>query len=182
MGIIQILIISFAVGLDAFGVAVSLGITGVKTRKSKLLFSLSFGFFQFLFAFLGGFTGEVFTTHVAIIPKVIGGIVISIVGVLMIKEGFEERNEKIKIENKLYIILGISVSIDSLIIGFTLFGTLKSIILLRYTLIIGIVAFIMTIIAFVLSKYLKNIPIINRYANYIGGVIMFFFGMKMMFS
>lgn len=181
MGVIQLLIISFAVGLDAFGVALSLGITGVNTRKSKFLFSLSFGFFQFLFAFFGGFTGEVFITYVAIIPKVIGGVIISIVGVLMIKEGFEEKNEKMKIENKLYFILGISVSIDSLIIGFTMFGALKSVMLLRYTLIIGIVAFIMTMMAFVLSKYLKNIPIINRYANYIGGVILFFFGMKMMF-
>ena len=44
---------------------------------------------------------------------------------------------------------------------------------------IGLVALILCIIAFLIAKYLRKINIISRYADYVGGIILIIFGLKM---
>lgn len=82
----------------------------------------------------------------------------------------------------MYIILGISVSIDAAVVGFTVFNKINSnYIIILQSLFIGIITFIISNIGFLVAKVLKRIELIKRYANYIGGVILVLFGIKMMF-
>ena len=82
----------------------------------------------------------------------------------------------------MYFILGISVSIDALVVGFTaLNGSLDAARLLQDTGIIGLVTLILSLMAFYLGRYAKRITIVAKYADYIGGAILILFGMKMMF-
>jgi len=81
----------------------------------------------------------------------------------------------------MYLILGVSVSIDAMVVGFTVLNNITNVILLKDTLFIGGVTLVMVAIAFIISKYLKKIELIGRYADYIGGVILIIFGLKMMF-
>lgn len=178
----SLLIIAMALSLDAFGVALSIGLNPEIKYKSKLIFSSSFGFFQFLFAFVGSIAGYYFVNYISSLPEVIGGVVIAIVGVIMINDGMNHKEECILFSPKMYIILGASVSIDALVVGFTALGTINSFsLILLYTIVIGTVTLIMSSLAFIIAKHLKKISIVARYADYIGGIMLLLFGLKMMF-
>ena len=43
-----------------------------------------------------------------------------------------------------------------------------------YTIVIGAVTLIMSLLAFVIAKHLKKISIVARYADYIGGIMLVF--------
>ncbi|MFD3156007.1 manganese efflux pump MntP family protein [Haloimpatiens sp. FM7330] len=181
MSFYSLTLIALALSFDAFGVAISLGISGLKTRE-RLMYIFSFGFFQFLCALGGAYAGFFFNTYIVSVPKILGGIIIAIVGIIMLKEGFEEGNNKFIENKKAYLILGISVSIDAMVIGFTALNNIYSnFIIFRDALYIGIVTWIMTSIAFAICKYLKKIKAISAYADYIGGIILIIFGIKMIF-
>ena len=182
MNFISLIFISLALSLDAFGVALCIGLNNQVKRENKIKFALSFGFFQFLFAIIGAYGGFLFNTYIAAIPNVIGGITICIVGIMMIKEGYNNQGDCPLLNPKMYIIIGISVSIDAMVIGFTTLNNIgSSYQILRNTMFIGITTFIMSILAFIISRYLKKIQLLEKYANYIGGIILILFGIKMMF-
>ncbi|MEW8956301.1 manganese efflux pump [Clostridium sp.] len=181
MELYSLMLIAIALSLDAFGVALSIGLNCEVKTSSKILFILSFGFFQFFLSFLGAYIGYIFTSFAAV-PNIIGGMIISIIGVMMIKEGFENKEECILLKKRMYLILGVSVSIDALVVGFITLNTIKDIgPLLSSTLIIGVTTLILTSFAFILSKYLNKIQFISKYADFIGGGILIIFGLKMMF-
>lgn len=182
MGLGDLLLVALAVSLDAFGVALCIGLNDKATKVQKLLFGISFGFFQFLFSLLGGFGGKFFTEKVASVPSVIGGIIIAIVGIMMIKEGLENKGECPILHPKMYLVLGISVSIDAIVVGFITLSNITAVYtLISYTLLIGAITLVMCIIAFIISRYLSKIELIGKYADYIGGVILILFGLKMIF-
>jgi len=182
MSLYSLLIIALALSLDAFGIAICIGLNDGVKLKNKLEFILSFGFFQFLFSILGAYAGILFNIYVTSVPNIIGGTIISLVGLLMIKEGFENKGKCPLINPKMCIILGISVSIDALVIGFTVLNKVpNNLQLFQYTLIIGLVTLIMSTFAFFIAKYLKTIEFVGKYADYIGGIILIIFGIKMMF-
>jgi len=174
--------IAIALSLDAFGVAICIGLNNQVRRNSKFGFAFSFGFFQFLFSLIGAYFGVLFTRYVANVPEVIGGIVIALVGALMIKEGYENNGECPLIKPSMYFVLGMSVSIDAMVVGFTAFHEITNMIdILTNTLFIGVVTLFMSIGAFFLSRYLKKIDTVGKYADYLGGIILIIFGIKMIF-
>ncbi|WP_127836505.1 manganese efflux pump MntP [Clostridium prolinivorans] len=180
--IFSIFTIAVGLSLDAFGTAVCIGLNNHIRKNNKYLFALSFGFFQFLFSLIGSYLGFWFNTKIAAIPETIGGIIIGIVGIMMLKEGYDNKGECPLIKPSMYIILGVSVSIDAMVVGFTVFHNINNIfIMLKYTIFIGIVTLIASIGAFFISKYLKKINAVYKYADYLGGVILILFGLKMIF-
>ncbi|PJI07367.1 MULTISPECIES: manganese efflux pump MntP [Clostridium] len=182
MNFYSLFVIAVALSLDAFGIAISIGLDNCVKRKNKVMFSLSFGFFQFLCTFVGAYAGFIFNTYIVAVPQIIGGIIIAFVGIFMIKDGFEHKEEKLLLSAKMYFILGISVSIDAAVVGFTVFNKLSSnFFIFMDSVFIGIVTFVLSVIAFIISRYLKKIDLVCKYADYIGGVILVIFGLKMMF-
>lgn len=182
MSLYSLLFIAVALSLDAFGVALCIGLNNTIKFNNKILYACSFGFFQFLFSFLGAYAGFFFNRYIVSVPEVIGGILIALVGVLMIKEGFQNNRECPYLKPGMTIVLGISVSIDAMVIGFTALNNISNnIIILLNTLIIGVVTFIISCIGFYMARYLKRIYIVGKYADYIGGIILIIFGLKMMF-
>lgn len=178
----SLFLIAIALSLDAFGVALSIGLNPEIKNRNKLIFSISFGFFQFLFSLIGSLSGYYFVNCIGSLPEVIGGVIIAIVGVIMINDGMEHKEQCILFSPKMYIILGASVSIDALVVGFTALGTRKSYSLIfGYTMVISTVTLIMSALAFVIAKHLKKLSIVARFADYIGGIILILFGIKMMF-
>lgn len=179
--IYSLFIISLALALDAFGVSLSIGLNPAVKRKSKIWFCISFAFFQFLLSYIGAFLGYLFNTYILSIPKIIGGIIIAIVGILMLKEDMDNNNN-ILINKKMYLILGISVSIDAAVIGFTALNSITVFfVLLEATVFIGLITLIMCITAFIIANHLRKINVISKYADYVGGVILILFGLKMIF-
>ena len=181
MDLYSLFTIALALSLDAFGVALCIGLNSRTRVSNKVGFIISFGLFQFLFSYIGAYAGLLFNMYVAAMPSIIGGMLISFVGVLMIKEGIENQSKCPILKPKMYFILGISVSIDAMVVGFTVFNNISVSILLKNTLFIGGITLVMSALAFIISKYLKKIEIIAKYADYIGGIILMIFGLKMMF-
>lgn len=182
MDIVALLLISIALSLDACGIALCIGLNKKVSIKERVGFILSFGFFQFLLALLGAILGTVFTKYIASIPNVAGGIVIAIVGLLMVNDGRKNEGKCILLRKGIYFILGISVSIDAMVIGFTVLSSIKSFsTIIVATLIIGLVTIINSILSFYIARYLKKIELLSRYADYIGGIILIIFGLKMIF-
>lgn len=176
----DLMMISIALGSDAFGVALSLGFNKKINRYNALAFVISFSFFQFLFAYIGGLLGNAFNKHIFAIPSIGGGLIILTLGIIMINEGIKRNENIIKINLSAIIILGICVSIDALLAGFSTLNIIKfNLILLYSSLIIGITTFSMCIIAFTISKYSKKIYFINNYSSIIGGIILIILGIKM---
>lgn len=182
MSFYSLFLIGLALSLDAFGVALCIGLNNNVTLRYKGLCSASFSFFQFLFSLVGAYIGFLFNTYIVDVPEIIGGVIIAGVGLLMVKEGMENKQECALIKPGMWIILGISVSIDALVVGFTALNHISNVfIMLNSTLLIGLITMIMTIFAFMITRHLRKIEIIGKYADYIGGVILILFGIKMMF-
>lgn len=182
MSLRDVIIIALALAMDAFGVTLGIGLNPILKREHKIKFVLSFAIFQFLFTYIGGSLGYLFDTYVTCIPSIAGGIIMGIVGVLMIIDGFKEKENNILIKNSICIMLGISVSIDALVIGFTVFHCLGgSLILCVDSILIGLITMLISTIGFFTCKYIKKINFIARYANFLGGVALIFFALKMIF-
>lgn len=180
MNIISVLIIGLALSMDAFGVSLAIGINDEKDKNKYIIL---FGLFQFLFAFCGGYLGCLFDTYIVSIPKVVGGIIIGIVGFLMILEGRKEDKSKISEASYMAIILSISVSIDALVVGFTTLHRVGGVnLLMLYSCSIGLITNLMCTISFIISKYLKRIQFISKYSELFGGIILICFGLKMIFT
>jgi putative Mn2+ efflux pump MntP len=181
MDLYPLFTIALALSLDAFGVALCIGLNSQTKLVNKIGFIISFAVFQFLFSYIGAYAGFLFNTYVATMPSIIGGMIISFVGVVMIKEGIENGGKCPLLKPKMYFILGMSVSIDAMVVGFTVLNNITKVILFKDTLFIGGITLIMCILAFIISKYLKKIEVVGKYADYIGGIILIIFGLKMMF-
>lgn len=182
MDIYSLFFIALALSLDAFGVMLCIGLNKRLPIRNKFLFILSFGFFQFLFSYLGAYAGLFFNVYIVAVPKIVGGVIIALVGLLMVKEGMEKDDCKVLNDRKMYYILGISVSIDAAVIGFTVLNNISNHMnTFLQTIFIGLITLIMCTLSLLISKYLRKIDLIAKYADYLGGVILIIFGIKMIF-
>ena len=133
MGVIELLLLSIGLAMDAFAVSVCKGISMKKINcKKSCIIGLWFGGFQALMPTIGYFLGSAFES--------LGGN--------MIKEAFckekedEESNDDISF--KTMFVLAVATSIDALAIGIT-FAFLKVNLLLAISM-IGIITFVISII------------------------------------
>ena len=183
MNIKDILIVGVALAMDAFGVTISIGLNKRVNRSKKIGFIISFALFQFLFFFSGAIMGFLFEKYIIAIPNIIGGTAIGTVGAMMIKERFEKNeNEDLVLKNIMYLILGVSVSIDALVVGFTTIGTTISYgIIFLDSIFIGIITLIICTSGFYFCRFIRKINFITQYSDFLGGIILIIFAFKMIF-
>lgn len=176
-------LIAMALAMDAFGVTLVIGLNSSVKRIHKIKFIASFAFFQFFFAYFGSVMGHLFDIYITNIPSLAGGIIMSIIGIIMIMDGLNEKENEVLVKNSTCVILGISVSIDALVIGFTAFHSLgMSIVMFVNSIFIGLVTAFMCTCGFIICNYIKKIEFIKKYANFFGGIALILFGLKMIFG
>ncbi|MGM0507982.1 MAG: manganese efflux pump MntP family protein [Fusobacteriota bacterium] len=180
----NIFLISFALSLDAFGLALGIGCGKKSKLYEKFSLTFSFGFFQGFLAFLGAILGGFISQYFFNISGYLSGIIIIIIGVLFIKEGLENTEECLYLNLTLwtFITLGVSVSIDALGVGFSLLYQYSFMAIFINTLVIGVITSIMTGISFLLVGHIKKIILVEKYSDYIGGVILIILGLKMVIT
>ncbi|MCE5222231.1 MAG: manganese efflux pump [Clostridium sp.] len=182
MNLYDVIIIAIALAMDAFGVTLGIGLNPILKKENKIKFVLSFAFFQFLFTYIGGSLGYLFDTYITNISSIAGGIIMGIIGILIIIDGFKEREKELLIKNSTCIILGVSVSIDALVIGFTAFHQVsRNLLLCVNSVLIGLITLFICTLGFFICRYMKRIKFIARYANFFAGIALIFFGLKMIF-
>ena len=181
MGVIELLLLSIGLAMDAFAVSVCKGISIKKINcKKSCIIGLWFGGFQALMPTIGYFLGSAFESLVTNIDHWIAFILLGIIGGNMIKEAFckekedEESNDDISF--KTMFVLAVATSIDALAIGIT-FAFLQVNIWIS-AIIIGIVTFAISIIGVKIGNEFGDRY--ERRAETVGGFILIFMGVKIL--
>lgn len=183
MGLREVILIGVAMAMDALGLSICLGINPILKRKNKWGFIASFAFFQFLFIFLGGVAGNLFDTYIVAIPNMIGGIVIALIGIIMIFEAFKknDKDDSVLIKKSMYLILGMSVSVDALVVGFTSFFEVNALLLFIDAILVGLITLLICTTGFFLCRYIRKVDFICKYADLLGGIILLILALEMIF-
>ena len=179
MGILEIVLISIGLAMDAFAVAVCKGLSMKKMEwKKAVIVAFYFGGFQALMPAIGFFLGVSFEELVTKVDHWIAFILLGIIGINMIKEAFDKEKETINdsIDIKTMIVLAIATSIDALAVGIT-FAFLKVDLLTAVTL-IGVITFALSLIGVKIGN--KFGDKYERKAELIGGIILILMGLKIL--
>ena len=177
--IISTSLISIALAMDAFSVSITKGFTQKQITNSQILYyGLFFGGFQALMPILGYFCGNIIASIVESLAPVIGFILLLIIGLNMIRESLSSDDEELTdyFSFKEVTLLAIATSIDAFAVGITI-ALLKDPIIIS-AIIIGIVAFIFSIIGVFIGKKLGHI--FGDKFQIFGGVILILIGIKIL--
>lgn len=178
MGVLELILIAVGLAMDAFAVSVCKGLSMPKMEwKKAVVIGLYFGGFQALMPLIGYILGVGFEDKIKSIDHWIAFILLVFIGMNMIKEAFEIKEESNdKIDFKTMIILAIATSIDALAVGVT-FAFLNVNIMLAISL-IGIITFIISMIGVKIGNVFGD-----KYetkAELAGGFILIFLGAKIL--
>ena len=148
-----------------------------KVKKYALILALAFGFFQALMPAIGYFAGSHFTDYIQPIDHWIAFILLSFIGINMIREGKKKKKTMKKDTSLAYkdvLILAIATSIDALAVGVS-FAFLK-VNLLEAVLTIGCTTFILSFFCVLFGKKLGSL--FEKYAEFLGSGILILLGLK----
>lgn len=179
MGIIELIILSIGLAMDAFAVAICKGLSMSKMKwKNAVVIGTYFGFFQAFMPLLGYFLGVSFQDKITNIDHWIAFILLSVIGINMIKEALSKDDEKQSdsIKFKDMIILAIATSIDALAIGIT-FAFLRVNVWLAISL-IGIITFAISVAGVKIGNIFGNKY--EKKAELAGGIILILLGLKIL--
>lgn len=184
MGIIELLLLSLGLAMDAFSVSVCKGLSMKKIDyKGAAVTALFFGVFQAGMPMIGYFLGSYFEKFISTYSHWIAFVMLGFIGGKMIYEvikGEDEDNgfREYKLDIKELLILSVATSIDALAVG-VIFAAQKTNLLLSVS-VIGGITFITCLIGVIIgnrfgSKYEKK-------AQLAGGIVLCLIGVKLLLN
>lgn len=191
--LLTIILVAVVLGLDAFSLSLGLGLQG-RARAYGLKFSAMVGLFHIIMPLIGLNLGLTVGKFLGIWASRLGAVILAYIAVDFIIKGYREsrpHNYSFK-EGKSIIaqpndsnrenwgnmlLLGISVSIDALTVGFSL-GTFKMPIIIT-VIIMGMVAAIMTMLGFIGGRIFSRL--VGSYAQMAGGLVLAALAIKLLF-
>ena len=180
MDFISTLLIAIALAMDAFSVSLTKGFTLKKITKTQVLwFAIFFGGFQAFMPILGWLGGIQLEWVITTFAPWIAFILLLLIGLNMIRESFSNEEGEENSDNfsfKELTLLAIATSIDAFAVGIT-YAVLKTDILIP-VIMIGVTAFIFTIIGLYLGKKIGNY--FGDKFEILGGAILILLGVKIL--
>ena len=179
MGIIELVVLSIGLAMDAFAVSICKGLSMPRMKwKNAIIIGLYFGYFQALMPALGYLLGVNFQDRISNIDHWVAFILLAVIGINMIKEAISKDNDvhNDSIKFKDMIVLAIATSIDALAIGIT-FAFLNVNLILAISL-IGVITFIISVLGVKVGNIFGD-----TYANkaeFAGGIILLLLGLKLL--
>lgn len=172
--------IAFSLNFDTFSVSIVEGAQA--THKPTIIKSLKVAFIfatvQVLLAYLGALLGMGFKTFITNTDHWIAFLLLSAIGIKMIKESLQKENCESKTNSSTnfnsLVFLAIATSIDALIVGITIAFMKESTI--SYMLSIGIITFFVSYFGYHSGRGLKKIC--GNHVKAIGGLILIVIGLK----
>jgi len=180
MSLVTLIALAIALGTDAFSLCIGIGLAGVNRRQVAVL-SLTVLVFHVVMPMLGWFAGELVGDLLGRAAAVAGALLLVYLGIKMLRETWprsqeqEKKPVRINLNTAGVLLLGASVSMDALSVGFTL-GTHKADLLLTAA-VIGVVAGLMTFAGLVFGRCLGSW--IGEKAQLLGGLVLIAIGVKM---
>ena len=183
MGIFELLIIAIVLSLDAFAVSVCKGLATQNIKPRHLISAgLWFGGFQALMPTIGYFLGAAFESYITSIDHWVAFILLSLIGVNMIKESFgdtEENSANDSFSAKTMLVMAVATSIDALAVGITFAFTVETVRHLIFAVSsIGVITFIFSATGVKLGSIFGTKY--NKKATFTGGVILIILGLKLL--
>lgn len=181
MDLISTLLIAVALAMDAFSVSLTKGFTMPEIRKSQILwFAIFFGGFQSLMPCIGYLAGMQLEWLISTFAPWVAFILLALIGTNMIRESFAEDGEgkSDKFSFKELTLLAIATSIDAFAVGVT-YAVLKEEVIIPI-IIIGVVAFVFTIIGIWLGKKIGNY--LGDKFEILGGVVLILLGIRILLN
>ncbi len=179
MDFLSIFLIAIGLGMDAFAVAIGTGVTIGKLSFGPVFrLSFHFGFFQFLMPVIGWLAGRTVSGYMAEYDHWIAFGLLLLVGSKMISDSFREGEVKRSDPTRglTLVILSVATSIDALAVGLGLAFLNTGI--LYPSIVIGIIAFLMTIAGMVFARGLGRL--LGRKVEIFGGILLIGIGIKVL--
>lgn len=182
MDFISVFLIALGLAMDAFAVSISNGLLLKKIKSSYAVkFGMFFGLFQFIMPIIGWFFAQSFSESIKKYDHWFAFILLCIIGGNMIIEAIRNNennvyNDKDILSFKNIFVLAIATSIDALAVGISF--ALIDIDIIISSMIIGIVAFVLSYIGIILGKKIGGF--FKKGAEIIGGIILIGIGIKIL--
>lgn len=181
MSTLSLFILAAALSMDAFAVSVCKGLAMKRVSvKNALIIGLWFGGFQALMPAIGYLLGTQFNQYITSIDHWIAFVLLSFIGISMIKEAISTKDEEEETNPSLSVktmfLLAVATSIDALAVGVT-FAFLKVQIIPAVSF-IGTITFLLSIVGVKVGNVFGT-----RYkakAEIAGGIILILIGVKIL--
>lgn len=185
MSFVEALLLALALCVDTLVVSSATALRSKMSYRRGMLLALILGFCQFAFPLVGALIGDVARAFIEAVDHWIAFGLLAFIGGRMIWEGIKvEGEDDVKaVEGRRslvygYFLLGVATSIDGLAvgIGLGLDNPLRDVLWIVAT--IGVVTFLVACLGVYLGK--RNIPVPERTANIIAGVVLIGLGAKIL--
>ncbi|RPF54097.1 manganese efflux pump MntP family protein [Aquisalibacillus elongatus] len=172
--LISVILLSIAVGMDAFSVSLSVGLMQVRLRFVAF-FILMVGLFHILMPLAGVTLGHLLSHKLGVIAQVVGGWILIIIGAQMIFSMLLEKEMVRNMRVAGFLILAFTVSLDSFSVGLSLgmFGLHQVAIILLF----GMTSMLMASLGIIFAK--SGQTIFGRYSEALGGLVLIVLGLQM---
>ncbi len=173
---IPLLLLSLGLAMDAFAAAVAQGASSRPSPATALRMSIAFGLAQAIMPLLGWALGVAFASFIETAAHWIALVLLSSLGLRMIKEGFDRDPEEAMKELALWplLVVAIATSIDAAVAGITLPSFGAPIVLA--CVVIGLTTSALTYPGVFLGAVVG--ARIGKWAEVLGGVILIGLGIK----
>lgn len=175
---ITILIMAFALGLDALSLGIGIGMKGIR-RLDIFKLSMVIAVFHMIMPLIGMFMGSYVSSLLGGVATKAGGILLVLLGIHMVYSSIKgEQVHSINHKSFLGMLLfALSVSIDSFSVGVSLgmFAGDRALTVILF----GTVGGMMSIVGLMLGR--KAGHWVGEYGEAVGGVILLAFGARFLF-
>ena len=181
MGWFSLLAVALALAMDAFAVAIVVGLTlSPLTKRHVFRLSFHFGLFQALMPLIGWTAGTAVYRYIADVDHWVAFGLLSFVGGRMIFASFQSDEEARAGRDPTsgwdLVILSVATSIDALAVGLSL--AMLGLRILIPALVIGIVAGVITVLGMVLGRKIGTLW--GRRVEAAGGVVLIAIGVRIL--
>lgn len=180
MGIIELLIVSVGLAMDAFAVAICKGLAMKKLKISDAVkIALWFGGFQALMPLIGYLLGKQFASYISAFDHYVAFGLLLLIGANMIREALsgEEDDASDALTVRAMLPLAVATSIDALAVGVT-FACLGGTNIAIDVAVIGLVTFIISFTGVKIGNIFGTR--FKTKAEFAGGAILILLGIKIL--
>lgn len=182
MGLGALLLLALGLSMDACAVSICKGLAMKKaTIKHGAICGVWFGGFQALMPLVGFFLGSLFAEAIVSFDHWIAFILLSIIGINMLREAFSKEEEcgckEADLSVKTMFVMAVATSIDALAVGITLALAGDVNIFLAVAL-IGIITFVMSCAGVKIGSIFGSR--FEKKAQVAGGIILIGLGLKIL--
>ncbi|GGB40452.1 putative manganese efflux pump MntP [Fictibacillus barbaricus] len=172
-----LLFMSVALGMDAFSIGLGMGMLSLRLKQIMKI-GITIGLFHMLMPLAGMTIGKQILLHFGNIAGLIGGLLLVILGVTMIRSSFSSNDEPLVQPVGLGLfVFALSASLDSFSVGLSLgiYGAKTWLTILMF----GMMSMLLTWAGLIMGKKVQKW--FGSYGEAFGGCILLAFGVKILF-